>query len=309
MKRKVFILTLACLIVFAMMPVYAFGATKIVKTYEANYFKVDGEWQLDDYTDYTYNQKGLETQRIKESFIYYGEGEYEQFRYITKTKYDSKNRIKQIINNNVYDKEYYKDVYTYTTKNRIKKIQHYYKKGKNASYKNDGYTVYTYSTTKKKNTIKKYNAKGKLVEKTIEHLNSKNRVKTSEYYERDGGKMALEYKFTYTYYTSGKVKKQVQDTGYVIWTTYYDEKGRVKKERTELDDGAWDETVLTYDSYGRLKKEVTKGKNGDMDTDFRKDYTYKGYFKKHKYPKKVLVYWDGKKTATEKSEYEYKTIG
>ena len=315
MKRKVFILTLACLIVFAMMPVYAFGATKIVPTQETRYTKSDGVWEKAQEITYTYNKKGLETKMVNQIF-----GEYDYGKYTYKTSYDSKNRVKQTIHINKYKSytaDYYKDVYTYTTKNRIKKIQHYYKEGKNASYKKNGYTVYTYSTTKKQNTIKRYDSDGKVIEKTVNLLNSKNRVKTSKYYYRSGSKLSLYSTTTYTYYTNGKVKEEVYDSEYATKIYTYTEKGRLKTEIYDNADGDYDETTYYYDTYGRLKKEITEGEyisDGDDDEDDntysnKTTYTYSGYYKKHKYPKKRFAYWNDEKKAYEKMEYSYKTVG
>ncbi len=315
MKRKVFILTLACLIVFAMMPVYAFGATKIVPTKEIRYSKSGGEWEKDYETTYTYNKKGLETKMVEESF-----GEYDKEKHTYKTSYDSKNRIKQTIRIHKFDSSpayYYKDVYTYTTKNRIKKIQHYFKRGKSASYKKDGYTVYTYSTSKKQNTIKKYDSDGNVIEKTVNLLNSKNRVKTSKFYERSGSKLSLYSTTTYTYHTNGKVKKEVYDSEYATEIYTYTEKGRLKTVIYDNADGDYDKTTYYYDTYGRLKKQISTGEYFSDGDDFEDDntysnkmtYTYSGYYKKHKYPKKRFSYWDDEKKASGKIEYSYKTIG
>ena len=78
-------------------------------------------------------------------------------------------------------------------------------------------------------------------------------------------------------------------------------------------------TKYTYDSYGRISKIVEKWESRDSDGNIVKygengkrteQYTYSGYYKKQKYPKKTLVYYNGHSKADLKiiSTYESKKI-
>ena len=311
MKRRIFILVLALLVAFSMMPATGFAASKIVTKSMISYEKRDGEWLEVNKSLFYYNKKAQETKQINRFYDNYDDGSRYTYKNDYMTAYDSKGRVKQTIAHR-YGTGYFKDVYTYTTKNRVKKIKHYFKEKAKNSYKYDGYTIFYYSTKNKKNTEKNYNKNGKLEYKTITTLDSKLRPKTEKTYYYNGGKKELGYTYSYTYYKDGTVKTIEYESDDYEYEQYFNEKGRIKKEIIDSSD----EDITTtyyYDGYGRLKKEVTKGTvesdEGTEKVDSTKTYKYSGYYKKHKYPKKVLSYWNGEKYAFEKVVYTYKTIG
>ena len=311
MKRRIFVLVLAFLVAFAMMPAMGFAASKVVLKTEKVYEKHDGNWIITNDYAYNYNKKGKETKHTYESFQYYEEegvnNSYGKDTYWT--AYDSKGRVKQTITH-WSGFGYNKSVYTYTTKNRVKKIKHYYKRWSKNSYKYDGYTIYYYAS--KKITINTYDADGKIETKTINTLNSKGRVKTSKSYSYYDGEKTLDNTTTFTYHTNGQVKteKSVGNVSTFIYT--YNKSGKLKKEERYWDE-EYETITYSYDSYGRLIKEKTVGwgysdsDDGSYSSVTR--YKYSGYFKKHKYPKKRFAYWNGGEKAFEKVVYTYKSIG
>ena len=291
------------MVAFAMMPAAAFATSKVVTTSETRYEKYDGSFKVANKWKYTYNSRAQETKAIYSSNYYTEEGEKTgSLKITTKTSYDSKRRVSKVIDiwsgNGTY-----KDVYSYDSKNRVKLVKHYFKKEGKTTYKADGKTEYTYSSSK--DTEKTYDSDGTLTEKIVTTYNSSGKVKTIKTYDE------CELVDTVTnYYSSGKLTKTIDKMDGLTYTTWYNDKGLIKKVKYNGDD--YYISKFTYDSYGRLKTESTEGvSNSDSDDGsfaYKLTYKYKGYYKKHTNPKKVLIYWNDDTKAYEKTEYEYKTI-
>ena len=302
MKRRVFIIVLALLVALMMMPSVSFAASKIVPTKETQFEKRDGEWKKMNVNTYEYNKKGYESKNVYTWYERFDDGSYNKYTTTTKRSYDTKGRISKILTTD--EDGTYKDVYTYNTKGKIKKITYSFKKKGGTKYKSRGYTTYSY--TIEKETMKTYDQDGKVTMKEITTLNSKGNPKTVKSYWYG----ELDFTQTYTY-KSGKLSKLVTDWGDTKYVEYYNDKGRITKE-VATGDVEYTKTY-SYDTYGRIKKTVEKGwmESDDGDGDYKMTYEYKysGYYKKHKYPKTVFVYFNGGKKAIEKTETSYKTVG
>ena len=291
MKRRIFILALALLVAFSMMPAMGFASTKIVNTSEKTYTKDNGKWQILNDMTRTYNKKGLESKWDLNA--YYFDEQYDEWDYYNSygtSKYTDKGRLKTYIM-----REYgvvTKDVYTYKN-GKASQLVHYWKLA-GGYYKKTGTASFTYS--KKEDVINYYG------------------------YEWSGG--SLYKKVTKTKNADGVVIKQVTKDYYNDTTTTetFNSKGRLTNYKfvEEYDSGrVYTEThKYSYDSYGRVSKMIDTGKTVNSKGKVVKDgtnysnthiYKYSGYYKKHKYPTKRLRYTNGATKADEKVIYEYKT--
>ena len=282
MQKRIFILVLALLVAFCMMPGLGFAATKIVKTSATTYDKEGGEWYVYKVDKYSYDTKAMETKK-SEHFSYYDEDEddYLDYTNVTTTTYTKKGNIKTVIRKKE-DRGYtYKDVNVFSN-GKLTKTNHYYKSNSSGSkYKKDGYTTYSFKSTK--NTIKTYDNNGFLREKIVETKNSKGKI----------------------------TKRVINDKSFGITTTEtYNSKGLLTKSvSVESGDGdSYIDTVkYTYDDYGRLIKEVYKWESSDSKGSYTHKHVYKGYYKKHKYPTKELIYKNDETKAYLKIINTYKT--
>lgn len=316
MKKRVVAIALSLFMVIAMFPLTGSAASKVVPTSIKEYNIIEGNEYLSMSDTYKYNKKGLLTQNTYMYRDYYNynvppgtendpdDPYYRQSKFTTKYTYNKKGRVstKMVYFDGEFDGRY---TYKYDKKGRVTKETQWYRK--NGKYKVLYYDKYTYSA--KKNTITHYDDEDKMLNKTVNTLDSNKRVIKSVYkqYNNDG---SVNYKETtaYTYWKNGKMKTEVLEGHFADIKVKYDKKGNAKSYEYENPDGDHYIEKYTYDSYGRLKKLETDTLSefvGDSDEEFTPHtdvttYKYSGYYKSKKYPTTIKEYLNG--------EYVCKTV-
>lgn len=286
MKRRIFILVLALLVAFSMMPGLGFAATKIVPKKATTYSKWGSSWEQEGTKTYKYDSKGREI-KMTNKYLDWDDidddtEEPNTATEVTKTTYTKKGNVKTVILD--VDSWRFKDVYVYKS-GKLVKINHYYKNTyNNTKYKKENVKTYTYK--KSQIIIKSY---------------APNYKKTSDWGT----------KTTETYNSKGLLTKSEEVTKRM--SIYYD--GSVEKEKNYKD---YTTITYKYDKYNRLIKETKKtkslysdGTKAGSSTKHVTEYKYSGYYKKRIYPKRTFVYYDaaskpGLKIVT---EYMSKKVG
>lgn len=224
----------------------------------------------------------------------------------------------------------YKDVYWNGDTKSTSESTYKYKSGRvvKVTYKSNGkvssYDKYSYNKKKRLSQVKGYNASGKLLSVSKYSYNGKGYISKIVTTDKQSGNKTTR-KYTYTYYSKNKIKKETVKTSDGYEYTYkYDKKGRetgytssegyyekitysgnkISKREAGNKNGTWKD-VSTYNSKGRMTKSTYTSTSSDGTT-YKSVTTYKYKIKNGRVKTRTSYNEDG--DATGKEEYTWQKI-
>ncbi len=311
MGRKLLILSLALMVIFAfsVMPAAAASKQIVEVRSESTTFNESGGIDESSITKNTYN-KGKLTRTITTSKYIDENDDGEPYEATSigecTYKYNKKglvtSKIEQIASS-TDDPDPYKRKTTYKYSNgKLSKEVCY-------NYYDGSYHIFYKTTYTRK--AKKVTAvtKGEAYDgKYIETLDNEGRVKKCHYYSDDGKLFSTE---TYTYWPNGNIKKHVEEFADYSDKTVenYNKKGLLTKEISTYEGGK-EINTYKYNAKGLVTTEVRKssGENDEgkmVTTTETYKYSYSNFYNNNKkYPKTIKVKLNGKLYQIEERKYK-----